>query len=66
MVPPRRCAARDLYPWVRKKSIARVELSDGDGVVVGSGSDLGPGHFDWWPSDYAVDPGGEVVEEAVA
>lgn len=58
--------ARSTEPWVRKKSIAKVELSQVHGYVLESPSTLGPGHFDWWPADYKADPGGTVVEEASA
>lgn len=58
--------ARSREPWVRKKCIAVIELSEADGVVLESSSSLGEGHHDWWPADYDADLGGTVVEEASA
>ena len=36
--------------WVRKKSIARIELTPGMGLVDKTPSDIGDSHHDWWPS----------------
>lgn len=55
--------AREFSPWVRKKSIARVELSPSDGVVLETPSEIGEGHHDWWPS-YDGSPISAVVVEA--
>jgi hypothetical protein len=42
--------ARKILRWARKKSIARVDLLPSMGRILETHSDVGPTHFDWWPS----------------
>lgn len=56
---------RDREPWTRAKSIAELQLSEADGVMVASRSPMGEGHNDWWPPAGESDHGGIVIEEAV-
>lgn len=46
--------ASALVPWIRKKSIARVEIGLADGDLVKSPTDIGESHHDWWPSNSAT------------
>jgi hypothetical protein len=54
--------ARDSVPFVRRKSIARVELTSGMGRILETESPIGPTHHDWWPSEENLVPHAEVVE----
>ena len=54
--------ARDHTPWARRKSIARVDLAPGMGGLVPSESDVGQGHYDWWPEPPDFVPVAETVE----
>ena len=56
---------REREPWTRAKSIAQLELSAQDGVIMASRSPMGDGHHDWWPPAGQTDHGGSVIEEAV-
>lgn len=58
-------ALRASQPWTRTRSIAEVELSEADGLIMASASSMGAaGHNDWWPSSDDADHGGNVIEEA--
>jgi hypothetical protein len=54
--------ARESVPFVRKKSISRVELQPAMGRILETESWIGPSHHDWWPSEGNLVPPAEVVE----
>ena len=54
--------ARQILRWARKKSIARVELQPTMGRILETHSDVGPTHFDWWPTPLDLVPDAEVIE----
>lgn len=58
-------AARRALRWARKKSIARVVLEPSMGRILAAPSDVGPGHYDWWPTPLTLTPPADVVEGAL-
>ncbi len=56
--------ARKANPWVRKKSVAVVELEPAFGKIRKSGTDLLPSHHDWWPAEPRSVPSAVVVKGA--
>lgn len=55
-------AARKVLAWAKKKSISKLELVPGMGRTHESPSDVGPGHYDWYPDPLDRIPTAVVVE----
>ena len=58
--------ARDLSPFLRKKSVAVVSLDPSMGKVRNSPQQGLSSHYDWWPTDPTVAPSANVIEEGIS
>lgn len=54
---------RDFNPQLRKKSIARVDITASDGVVLPLPVQYGDSHHDWWTDPVGLLPNSTVIEE---
>jgi hypothetical protein len=54
--------ARDLTPWMARKSVAEVTLTTSDGHLRHAPSAEGDSHHDWWTNPYDLMPAAVVVE----
>ena len=55
-------AAREITPWLRKKSVAEVTVTSTSGWLFNSPTPEGDSHHDWWTDPYDLIPDGRVIE----
>lgn len=53
---------RDLNPFMRKKSVARVKIEDTQGHLRHTPIEHGTSHHDWWTEPVGLVPKAEVIE----
>lgn len=54
---------RKFTPSLRKKSVARVDITEADGVLLSKPVPHGESHHDWWTEPYGLVPESTVIEE---
>lgn len=54
--------ARDITPWMARKSVAEVTLTTLDGHLRHAPSAEGDSHHDWWTNPYDLIPTAVVIE----
>lgn len=54
--------ARDITPWMARKSVAEVTLAQSDGLLRHTPSAEGDSHHDWWTNPYDLVPSATVIE----
>lgn len=54
--------ARDITPWMARKSVAEVTLTTSDGHLRHAPSAEGDSHHDWWTNPHDLMPDAVVVE----
>ena len=54
--------ARDIAPWMARKSVAEVTITTSDGHLRHAPSAEGDSHHDWWTNPYDLMPSAVVVE----
>ncbi|WP_146086382.1 hypothetical protein [Rathayibacter sp. AY1B8] len=54
--------ARDLTPWMARKSVAEVTITPADGWLRNTPIELGESHHDWWTEPFDLIPSALVIE----
>jgi len=54
--------ARDIVPWMARKSVAAVTVTEDDGVMRHTPTPEGDSHHDWWTNPLGLIPAAIVVE----